>query len=161
MVEPWCGEDTRCKASHATFSIRSDLLSPAEVTAALGVAPSRAWAKDEAYTTPDGLRHRPWGMWHLSTEGVIASRSPEQQALYLLRLLDPNAEAVRRYVSSPDYLVRVLFWWESVTETAGFDFSSDTLARLAALTNYIGVTILAHMEEEPVEPDAAVDGTGE
>jgi hypothetical protein len=68
----------------------------------------------------------------LGTQGVVVSRSPEQQALHLLQLLDPRAEVVRRYVSDPNYLVRVLFWWESVTETAGFDLSSGTVARLAA-----------------------------
>jgi hypothetical protein len=151
MVESWCGEDGRCKASHATFSIRSDALAPAEVTAALGIAPTRAWAKGEPYTSRAGLRHRPWGMWHLGTQGVVVSRSPEQQALHLLQLLEPRAEVVRPYVSAPNYLVRVLFWWESVTETAGFDLSSGTVARLAALSNYIGVTVLAHMQDEPAD----------
>src|SRR4051794_32787601 len=97
-------------------------------------------------------------MWHLSTEGVVISRSPEQQALHLLQLLEPRAEAVRCYVASPDFLVRVLFWWESVTETAGFDLASGTVARLAALSNYIGVTVLAHMEVDPAEPSAQADG---
>lgn len=155
MFEPRCGEDDRCKSSHVTFSIRSDVLSPAEVTAALGVAPSRAWAKGEPYTSRAGLRHRPWGMWHLSTEGVVVSRSPEQQALHLLRLLEPKAESVRRYVSDPDYLVRVLFWWESVVETAGFDLPSGTVARLAALSNFIGVTVLASVDGEPAELGSA------
>ena len=157
MFKAWCGEDTRCKASHTTFSIRSDVLAPAEVTAALGIAPNKAFAKGEAYHSPAGLRHRPWGMWHLSTEGVVASRSPEQQALHLLELLEPRAEAVRRYVSSSDYLVRVLFWWESVVETAGFDLSSGTVARVAALSNYISVTILANMGNEEAEPGVAPD----
>ncbi|OAI51280.1 hypothetical protein AYO44_05105 [Planctomycetaceae bacterium SCGC AG-212-F19] len=155
MFEPWCGEDDRCKASHATFSIRSDILLPAEVTAALDVAPTRAWAMGEPYQRSAGLRHRPWGMWHLSTEGAVPSRSPEQQALHLLELLEPRAEAVRRYVSAPDYLVRVLFWWESAVETAGFDLSSGTVARLAALSNYIGFTVLANMGSEEAEPGAA------
>lgn len=153
QFEPWCGEDDRCKSSHVRFSIRSDVLSPTEVTAALGVAPSRAWAKGEQYTSRAGPRHRPWGMWHLSTEGVVVSRSPEQQALHILRLLEPRADSVRRYVSDPDYLVRVLFWWESVAETAGFDLSSGTMARLAALSNYVGVTVIASVAEEPVEPN--------
>jgi hypothetical protein len=97
-------------------------------------------------------------MWHLSTEGVVGSRSPEQHALHLLHLLEPRTEAIRRYVSAPDYLVRVLFWWESVSETAGFDLSSRTVARLAALSNSIGVTILANMDGEPVAPGASADG---
>jgi hypothetical protein len=155
MFEPWCGEDDRCKASHATFSIRSDVLSPAEVTAALGVVPARAWAKDEPYQSAAGLRHRPWGMWHLSTEGVVVSRSPEQQALHLLELLEPRTEAVRRYVAAPEYLVRVLFWWESAVETAGFDLSSGTATRLAALSNYIGFTVIANTGSEDAEPGAA------
>jgi Domain of unknown function (DUF4279) len=157
MFEPWCGEDDRCKASHALFSIRSDILSPAEVTATLGVSPTRAWAKDDPYQSRAGLRHRPWGMWHLSTKGVVSSRSPEQQALHLLYLLEPRAEAVRRYVATPEYLVTVSFWWESVTETAGFDLCSATVARLAALSNFISVTFIAHTNEEPAEPDAARD----
>jgi hypothetical protein len=94
-------------------------------------------------------------MWHLSTEGVVVSRSPEQQALHLLRLLEPKAESVRRYVSDPDYLVRVLFWWESVVETAGFDLPSGTVARLAALSNFIGVTVLASVDGEPAELGSA------
>src|SRR5687768_6653106 len=107
MAENRCEEDSRCKASHALFSIRSDFLDPAAISTGLGIAPSQAWAKGEEYLSKAGPRRRPWGMWHLSTEGVVASRSPEQQALYLLERLEPKADFLCRFVENSDYLVVV------------------------------------------------------
>jgi hypothetical protein len=148
MFEERCSEDSRCKVSHALFSIRSDRLDPATVTAGLGITPSRAWAKDEEYLSRAGPRRRPWGMWHLGTEGVVFSRSPEQQALYLLGLLEPKVDCLRRYVEDPDYLVVVKFWWESWDSIGGFELSSGTVGRLAAISNYIGFTVLGTCEDE-------------
>jgi hypothetical protein len=108
MFEEWCGEDDRWTAFHAAFSIRWDILAPAAVRAAPGIAPTRAFAKGEAHQTAAGLLNGSWGIWRLSTEDVVASRSPEQQARHLLELLEPPAEVVRRYVYAPVYSVRVL-----------------------------------------------------
>src|SRR4051794_18626655 len=124
MFERGCGDDSRCKASHAMFSIRSDHLNPAAITAGLGIAPSRAWAKDEEYLSFSGPHQHPWGMWHLSTEGTVTSRSPEQQALYLLELLEPKVDFLQRFLKDSDYLVVVQFWWESRDNIGGFSLSS-------------------------------------
>lgn len=148
MFEDRCGDDGRCKASHALFSIRSDRLDPAAVTAGLGIGPSRAWAKDEEYLSKVGPRRRPWGMWHLSTEGSVTSRSPEQQALYLLELLEPRVDFLRRFVEDSDYLVVVKFWWESRDNIGGFELSSGTVGRLAAISNFIGFTVIGTCENE-------------
>jgi hypothetical protein len=148
MFEDRCGEDSRCKASHALFSIRSDHLVPAAVTAGLGITPSRAWAKDEEYLSQTGPHRRPWGMWHLSTEGTVSSRSPEQQALYLLGLLEPRVDFLRRFLEDSDYLVVVNFWWESLDTIGSFELSSRTIGRLARISNYIGFTVIGTCEDE-------------
>jgi hypothetical protein len=153
MFEERCGEDNRCKASHALVSIRSECRDPAAVTAGLGIAPSQAWAKDEQYLSKAGPRRRPWGMWHLSTEGRVSSRSPEQQALYLLGLLEPRVDFLRRFVDDPNYLVAVKFWWESRDTIGGFELSSATVGRLTAITNLIGFTVIGTCnDEEAAEP---------
>lgn len=151
MFEDRCGDDERCKASHAQFSIRSDRLDPAAVTAGLGITPSRAWAKDEEYLTKAGPLRHPWGMWHLSTAGAVASRIPEQQALYLLGLLEPKVDFLQRFVENADYVVIVSFWWESRDNIGRFELSSGTLARLAALSNYLGFTVIGSCDEEAAE----------
>jgi hypothetical protein len=151
MFEDRCGEDSRCKASHALFSIGSDRLDPTAVTAGLGVTPTRAWAKGEEYMSKTGPHRRPGGMWHLSTEGAVPSRSPEQQALYLLGLLEPKVDFLRRLVEDPDYLVVVKFWWESLDIIGGFELSSRTMGRLAAISNYIGFTVIGTCEEEAAD----------
>lgn len=148
MAENRCGEDTRCKASHALFSVRSEILNPAAISAGLGITPSEAWAQDEEYLSKSGLRRRPWGMWHLSTEGVVESRSPEQQALYLLERLEPKTDFLRRFVEDPEYLVLVSFWWESLDNIGGFELSSGTASRLAAISNYVGFTVIGSCEAE-------------
>src|SRR5262245_19014405 len=141
-----CGDDSRCKASHALFSIRSDYLDPVSVTAGLGIAPSRAWAKDEEFLSKAGPLRRPWGMWHLSTEGSVTSRSPEQQALYLLALLEPKVDFLRRFLDDSDYLVLVKFWWESRDNIGGVELSSRTIARLTGISNFIGFTVIGAYE---------------
>jgi hypothetical protein len=160
MFEERCGEDSRCKASHALFSVRSDILDPAAVTAGLGIGPSRAWAKGEEYQSARGRHRRPWGMWHLSTEGRVASRSPEQQALYLLGLLEPRAGFVRLLLEDPAYLVLVKFWWESRDNIGGFELSSNTARRLAAVTNNIGFTVIGTCEDEEADEPANPPGQG-
>ena len=148
MFEERCGEDIRCKSSNTLFSIRSDRLDPAAITARIGITPSSAWVKHEEYLSKAGPRRRPYGMWHLSTEGKVLSRSPEQQSLYLLRLLEPKTEFLQRLAEDSDYLVIVKFWWESTDNIGGFELSSGTAARLAAICKYIGFTVIGTCEDE-------------
>ena len=44
------------------------------------------------------MARRPWGVWHFSTEGKVDSRSPEEQAKYLLSQLEPKSDVIQDYL---------------------------------------------------------------
>ena len=81
----------------ATFRIAGDKLAPGEITELLSLAPTTAYAKGETY---DGgrrgvLPRAITGVWHLSTQGAVASDRLSDHLLYLTRALvaGPQPEA--------------------------------------------------------------------
>ena len=127
-------ENTLCKKTNVTFRIVGPEIAPNEITEALGVEPSKAFAKGENYQTKrSGIRQRPIGHWSITTEGLIDSTSVERHALKLLELLDSENDALRSLQENEDCRLSVIVWWEALEGHGGYTLTSATLQRLSAL----------------------------
>jgi hypothetical protein len=136
----------RCRL--ADWGIRSCVLDPARLTKELGIQPSRAWAKGETYlgtaldvktraVVPRTYAH-PWGIWAVETKGEVIATDAESHVLWLLELLEPRRDIIRRYLQDPDqYAISCVIWWESNLGHGGFDLTSGVVTRLAALCHYL------------------------
>ena len=145
-------ENPNPKKTSISFLMRSDVLLPSQITEELGIEPSWACAKGEAYERqsfcPRTRKHHTVvrkgssGIWAVDSEDSIQSTSVERHALYLLERLEPRASVIRRYVENPDYYVRFNIWWESEIGHGGFDLSGATVGRMSVLCQYFGVGYL-------------------
>ena len=113
-----------------TFGVRADKLIPAEVSASLGLAPSKAWAKGDAFSTRTGPARQPWGIWSLTTRGILESGNLEDHILYVLERLEPRRQQLARYLDDPDYLTQVYLWYVG---DLGYTLPSALLSRLCSV----------------------------
>ena len=75
--------------THMDFGIRSNHLQKNEMSALLGIEPTRAFERGEKYSGPERVgdgqfrqveRIRPWGVWHYNTSDFVRSNSLNDHA---------------------------------------------------------------------------------
>ena len=124
-------------ASHIDFGIKGDFLKVEEVTNFLGFLPTFAFNPNEAYIGKEKRGDNilsvekarpPFGVWHFSTEGRIATNEIEDHAVYLLSKLKYSKEKINYYLNSNNYTVIISFWFEG---PVGFDVSSKSLGQIS------------------------------
>jgi len=130
-----------------SFSLRSELLVPNEVTMRLGIQPSRAFAKGESYQRRTGVRQHPWGLWVLSTEGKLSTNIAKDHAEYLANILEPKRAVISSYLEDPNYIVSIRIDWQTKYAEGGYTLPSRLLARLGLLCNDFDMVFLAKNED--------------
>jgi uncharacterized protein DUF4279 len=87
-------EDRDVRKTYVTFRVTGDGLDPNQITKALRIVPTIAYAKGEKY--PAGRRTGELigrtGVWCLSTDGVVASGKLQEHLAYLLGILIPGRQ---------------------------------------------------------------------
>lgn len=146
-------EDIVAKTVYVDFGIRSDVLDPQTVTTMLEIQPTRAWAKNEVYSSKTldlatqqvvaVLRKRPWGIWAIDSKAFTASKRVEAHLLYLLNLLEPRQEEINFFVNRPEeYTVSFYIRWEPKSGHGSYEISNTTLGKMAALCHYTEFSFL-------------------
>ncbi|WP_434043647.1 MULTISPECIES: DUF4279 domain-containing protein [Sorangium] len=134
-VEEGC-DDGAPDIVHVELGLSGDRVVPAEVTAAVGVLPSRAWSKGECYESKaGGTRKRPLGIWVVTCDGSDV----QQCALELLAVAEPRAAAIRRMADAAGATISVGIWWEPAGGQGGFTLSSDVMRRISELCDRVDV----------------------
>ncbi len=131
--------------THIDFGVRASSLRAQAVTDLLGVEPTVSFSDGDEYIskqkTDRGIesvtRVRPHGVWHYSTEGLLAGASLDEHALLLLNALEPSSNAIRGLCESSEYFVIVSIWYVG---SAGFGMRSDLVRRLAMICKTVSVT---------------------
>jgi len=143
-------EDERddCKEVGVSFALRSDNLVPEEITKTLGVRPSWAFRKGDRYKSVSGILEQPWGVWAVDSKDAVKSREPEAHAKYILDLLEPRADQIRRLIGGKDLHVSMRIWWETYGSTTGYSLKSETVRRLASLCQELNFTFIGTPCEE-------------
>ncbi|WP_438006554.1 DUF4279 domain-containing protein [Sorangium sp. So ce321] len=128
--------EERADIAHVELGLSGDRVVPAEVTAVIGLLPSRAWSKGDSYESKaGGVRKRPFGIWVITAEGSDV----EQCALGLLAVAEPRAAAIRQAAEAAGATVSVGVWWEPEGGQGGFTVASDVLRRISELCDRVDV----------------------
>ncbi len=133
-------------ATQLDFAIRAEALRKDDITALLGIEPTRAFEKGERYLgrerTANGTfrsveRVRPWGVWHFCTQEFLKTGSVNEHALFLLGKLASARDNIRRLLSESEYRIIVTIWYVG---PSGFSVSAEVMSQLASLCGEIGIT---------------------
>ena len=137
----------------ASFGFRAWDLKPAEITARLGIEPSRAHARGDKYVghvdkERMGVREQPWGVWAIDSEQSIQSTDPQDHIDYLVQLLTPKTAEIEALMGKEDMYVAAWLTVESCELVNSFRLGAQSLATLAALCHDINVLVIAPYEGE-------------
>ena len=107
-----------CAETFASLCLYGDALVPAQITAALGVAPSDAAPKGERATSSSGkTRTAPTGRWILASQGQVDSTNTEEHVAWLLDRIE--ATGIVPLTLPGVSRVRIVCYWASATGTGG------------------------------------------
>jgi len=132
--------------THLDLGIRGEALRKDDITALLGIEPTRAFEKGEVYLgrerTADGAfrnveRVRPWGVWHFRTQEFITTDSVNEHALFLLGRFASVRDKIRGLLSDSGYHIMLTIWYVG---PSGFSVSAEVMSQLAALCGEISIT---------------------
>ncbi|MEM5787118.1 MAG: DUF4279 domain-containing protein [Syntrophobacteraceae bacterium] len=117
-------ENPACKRVQVAFRVAGDSLVPSEITKLLKVEPTR-------------IVTQPWGVWSISSDAFIDSKSTAKHVRYILDKIEPMKQSIATLIEDEEYDVSFSIWWEADDRTGGYRLSRDELIRLSALCNYI------------------------
>lgn len=132
--------------THIDFCIRGDDLQLDAITQRLGVNPTSGFNPFDLYMSKEKVgdhiitveRQRPsFGVWHVSTIGLVASPHLEDHAKFLLSKLQPAEQAIGELMQTGIYRFQLTFWHVG---PSGFDLQSVTMGRLAKLCDRMSFT---------------------
>lgn len=137
-------ENPNCERTHATFRLMGDALRPDEISAALGLEPTRAMAKDQEI--PVGrkgktTRRQGIGVWLLDSADVVDSTSLERHLVHLLEAIEPVAGLLAAIRLEHDLRADLFCYWLSRSGHGGPLFSPEVLSRIAALDLVLGIDV--------------------
>lgn len=127
-----------CQATHATLRIYPESLDPVDVTARLGIEPTRCQRRGEPLK-PGGRPAKLHG-WVLSSEGVVDSRDVRQHLDWLLSALVPRAEALLA-LQAEGCRMDVSCFWVSASGHGGPTVRPDQMGALARLKLQLGFDV--------------------
>lgn len=147
--DPLLADDELCTRTNACFRIISDSRDPKTITDALGISPTKAWARGDDFVCKwDGLRHEQWnGHWSVSTEGKSTSTSMEAHARLLLEIIQPAAAAIQTIMLDPNLSVAIVFWWEAKYGHGNFSLRRETVRDLSSLCQMITFHVITSEPE--------------
>jgi Domain of unknown function (DUF4279) len=142
-------EEDNTKSIRVTYRIRSDIIVPETITSELGLQPSDSFIKGDKYLgkvrdpntkviTSIG-RVRPWGIWKIDSRGLDKSLKVEDHIVYLLEILEPRSNQIRKYLDNKLYVISFHIRRETLDSYSSFEISSNLLERMSRLCNYIEV----------------------
>lgn len=141
LVTP-LAENPNCARTWASFRLAGDALKPDEISAAVGLTPTLALAKDQEIAGgPVGKkpRHQRTGVWLLGSEHAVASTSLERHLGYLLEAVEPAAGAIAAVRQQQDLRADFFCYWASANGDGGPEISPTTLRRVAAMDASLGI----------------------
>jgi hypothetical protein len=126
-------ENPACESTHASFRLLGDALRPDEVSAALGLTPTRALSKGQVVPFGRTTRIQPTGLWWLSSEHAVESTSLERHLIHLMEAVEPAAQALDTLRNRQELRADFFCYWLSAVGHGGPAISPATLARIAGL----------------------------
>jgi hypothetical protein len=122
-----------------SFTIIGEKLDPEKISAALKLAPSRAFRAGEKKGTGDDEWDH--GLWSVSTESVIEAEDLAEHIAWLLDRLEPSATELGEVLSGDDIRARIFCFFETERLNDGIKLSAGIIKRLAALDLRVDIDI--------------------
>jgi hypothetical protein len=125
------------------FGVRSNrILKLKQLSTMLQTEPTLSYVRGERYQSKRGILQRPWSFWAFDSTVLIRSDSPEEHALAIISRFEPVHEVIQTYLHDEESEVICHVTNENEYH-GGFDFSSDTMARLSRLCNRFTFTFIS------------------
>ena len=120
-----------CAYTHAWLRIMHETVDPDEVTALLGVAPSKLQRRGDPNKSRPG-KFLSKGGWTLSTKGVLGSKDARHHLDWIIeKIADKKAEFAQLHEKG--YLVDLCVRWDSLSGHGGPAISPKQMKALAEL----------------------------
>lgn len=143
----------------AVYRIRGAELHPRAVTAEAGIHPSAAYQKGEQFIgkkfdpvtreTVEEIRSRPFSVWDVSSEPQQHLKRVQEHCAYLLNILEPKAEQLRRYLEQDEkFTISFCLRWEPYGEHGSYQLPGDVLARMGRLCHFVEFSFIAILQAE-------------
>ena len=141
----------RKKATCVSFGFRADELDTSEITATMGIIPSRGFRRGDPFISR-GVEHKKlWGIWVLDTH--ISSNSVDRHLEELLHVLDPRKEAIRAINSRHGFQSLLKIFWLQTDITIGLSIKGRLLSQAAAYADIVDITIRESDNSDATNPD--------
>lgn len=146
------GENGCCLYTHASFRMFGPDVDPDEVTALLGIEPTRSHRFGEIRYKDRRFEH---GMWLLDSDG-LETTDAESHLEYLLDRLDAARTPVKELIASGRYWTDISCSWTSRFGHGGPIFSPQILARILDLNIPLGFDLYFADEDKVAKWDRRV-----
>ena len=93
-----------------------------------------------------GTRIHPFGVWQVSSEGIVRSDDLQVHIDYLVGLMQPRRAVIDELLADKEMYVDVRFWVESTEPVNSFALRSDSVAALASLCREFNVSVIGGQE---------------
>lgn len=124
--------------SHVELGITGKHLVPNQITALLGMSPTRSFTKGDI---DSGHRvKRPWGLWAITFQGTDV----QEDAARLLDAVRGKEAVLRALVETQEVEVSIGIWWEPEEGQGGFTLDSAIFVQLCAVSTRINVYFPGH-----------------
>ena len=143
-----CRRLDKTMKTHLMFRVLGSDLIPAQITKSLGIAPTKAYEKNEEYTVPriGCTRVRSSGLWSFCTENFVSSTSVDEHAKYLLEQLEPRQAVIANLLRDPLLRIGIPIWWEIDCEHGSFSIPSEIMRRLSFLCHELDFHFIGTFE---------------
>ena len=147
MKSPYDDQYSTCKETSVVFRLIHPAIDLDSITAALKLAPSRAWRKGD----PAEWKGRParTGMWMLDSEGMVVSRDLRRHLDWLILQLRGKHDQLREFRDA-GYHIDVFCHWVQLGGTGGPTLSPANMRGLAELDLELGFEFWSETDDDDV-----------
>jgi hypothetical protein len=132
-------ENPNCEKTYASFRLGGDHLVPEAIERATGLASDFAAAKGDLRRSSSGHELRQGtGVWFVTSEGRVESKSIERHLVYLLAMVEPVREQLLAIAREQSLTADFFCYWASATGHGGPQVGADTLMRISELQASLG-----------------------
>jgi predicted ATP-dependent Lon-type protease len=134
-----------------SFSVKTDVIEPDEITKELGFEPNRFFKKGDIFTSKYSSRigHKQWSLWTIDSAWTqLKEETVRHHIEYFKEILLPKVDILKRY--KEDNRFELSFWISVKTDDAGFslDLDESEMDFLNAFSNRVHFSLLT--EESPL-----------
>lgn len=128
-----------CAKTFATFCVYHDTADPRDITAVLGITPTRSWVRGESHGTKRVAAY-PTSGWFLSSESEVVAHDSLRHFEWLLAAIEPQRSALHE-LRQQGHRMGISCYWLSKSGHGGPTLTADIMRRFAELELPVGFDV--------------------